>query len=721
MIKQLIIIGLLWVTFPGVMKAQNKAEEYLAKDNVADFNYFETGENRRIERKINEIIEEEFDAVMRARQLESALTYNDLEFLEEIHNSCLLNISTGGRAWDRISTEISKIGKNGFTEISQKMRFQLYNLLFYLEQVPELKIKYQNEKKEFAKQMSNLTSDILSFDDYNHLTNDYSYSPSHWDINSDIPFFIKFPAIGFTNYGTDRYYSNNKKYYIKSFYYADIHSNETDNELFSLKDDVKARLVCYCAFAPDDATVACGDIDGYLYLWDVYTGKLLYRNKKHKELVQHIAFSKDGKWLATASYDNNIIVWEAASGKATYILKGHTDGVMNLAFHPNGTMLASASKDRTIRVWDFKNEEQLQINRDYSDEAYVVTYSRDGQYLYSGSKSGSVLEHETTNINNTKEVLSGTEPVYMVAFDASGNDFNVVTKSTWYKFDYGEKTVDAPLSHQQNNTNISTKKLTVGQSDVDVNIPVSSTKHGKTYALIIGNENYDNEIQVDYAATDAATFKKYAELTLGIPTGNIRHYQDASYGQLLAGVEWLRDMAKAHDGEARLIFYYAGHGMPDEGTKDGYLLPVDGSSSRTSVALSLNKVYAQLAKYPAKSTNVFLDACFSGSARDGMLASGRGVAIKPKDATVSGNMVVFSAVTGEQTAHPYTDKQHGLFTYYLLKKLQATKGEVTLQELGNYICNEVSRQSILVNRKEQNPQVLASPSLGDGWKTRKLK
>ena len=63
-----------------------------------------------------------------------------------------------------------------------------------------------------------------------------------------------------------------------------------------------------------------------------------------------------------------------------------------------------------------------------------------------------------------------------------------------------------------------------------------------------------------------------------------------------------------------------------------------------------------------------MDACFSGSRREnGMIVSARGVAIKPKKDIVTGNVVVFSAADGSETAYPYKEKGHGLFTYFLLK------------------------------------------------------
>ncbi|PLX20695.1 MAG: hypothetical protein C0599_08605, partial [Salinivirgaceae bacterium] len=123
---------------------------------------------------------------------------------------------------------------------------------------------------------------------------------------------------------------------------------------------------------------------------------------------------------------------------------------------------------------------------------------------------------------------------------------------------------------------------------------------------------------------------------------------------------------------------------------------------------------------PTKLVSVFLDACFSGSARDGMLASGRGLTIRPKEEKISNNMIVFTAVSGDETAHPYKDKNHGLFTYFLLKKLQESKGNTTLGELQEYITLNVLKKSVVLHKK-QNPTTKANLALQGKWKTWTLK
>jgi uncharacterized caspase-like protein len=209
---------------------------------------------------------------------------------------------------------------------------------------------------------------------------------------------------------------------------------------------------------------------------------------------------------------------------------------------------------------------------------------------------------------------------------------------------------------------------------------------------------------------------------LGLPETNIHYAADATLNEIRREVNWISQVAEAYNGEANLIFYYAGHGIPDESSKSAYLLPVDGYGSDVSTGYKIDDLYQQLGKLPAKTVTVLMDACFSGAQRSGdMLASARGVAIRATPGAPVGNMVVFSAAQGDETAYPYREKGHGMFTYFLLKKLQETKGEVTLGELGDYIATNVRQQSIVVNGKSQTPTVIPSATIGDNWKGMRLK
>ena len=181
-------------------------------------------------------------------------------------------------------------------------------------------------------------------------------------------------------------------------------------------------------------------------------------------------------------------------------------------------------------------------------------------------------------------------------------------------------------------------------------------------------------------------------------------------------------MANQRPGEINIIFFYAGHGTNDQTTQSAYLLPVDGLPLETITAYKLDELYKTLGNLPTKSVTIFLDACYSGTGRDDrMLAETRGVKIKARQGVPVGNTVVFSAAQGDETAHPFDEMEHGMFTYFLLKKLQETKGDVTFGELGDYIAAQVGWESIVVKGKSQTPMVTPSNTIESNWKNWKLK
>ncbi|MDE7421080.1 MAG: caspase family protein [Muribaculaceae bacterium] len=247
---------------------------------------------------------------------------------------------------------------------------------------------------------------------------------------------------------------------------------------------------------------------------------------------------------------------------------------------------------------------------------------------------------------------------------------------------------------------------------VDIKIPATGVKDNRTFALVIGNEHYQGNIKgVPYAANDAEIFAKYCKKTLGLPEANVRIITDATMGQLTNAIEELKNKVKATNGEGRIIFYYSGHGKPDDKDRQAYMVPVDASPYSNRTNYSLSELYRELGEADAKLVTVFLDACFSGATRnDDMLVAARAMRQVPREETPLGNMVVFSAASDAETAYPVESKSHGVFTYALLDKLQATEGKVTLGELADHISKTVTEISLDANRP-QNPKVLVSPAL----------
>lgn len=264
--------------------------------------------------------------------------------------------------------------------------------------------------------------------------------------------------------------------------------------------------------------------------------------------------------------------------------------------------------------------------------------------------------------------------------------------------------------------NIEKRKLSIGESDVDIDIPETRKVHDNTFAFIIGNENYKKVSPVAYALNDANSMSEYFNKTLGIPKDHINIYPDATLGDFIDCIGQMKNIADAYR-NIDIIFYYAGHGMPDESNKSAYLLPIDANGIDTKACYSVSELYTELGQLGANSVIVMMDACFSGSQRgEGMLAEARSVALMAKTETPEyGKLVTISAATGEETAYPYDEKQHGMFSYFVMKYMKETKGRTTWGKLFEYVKTQVRQQSIVKNKKGQTPTARSSAEASE-WR-----
>ncbi len=258
-------------------------------------------------------------------------------------------------------------------------------------------------------------------------------------------------------------------------------------------------------------------------------------------------------------------------------------------------------------------------------------------------------------------------------------------------------------------------------SELDSTAPSSRFTRNNTYALIIGNQNYRFVSDVPYAIHDARVFAEYCKKTLGIPVENI-HVSENATKQMILEEEMQDWVSKIPEPEnKKLIVYYAGHGVPDVKNKNkAYILPTDVRGTSPQRGIALDDFYQKLGDLDFLQTTVFLDACFSGVNREneGVTEGLRAVEIDAEDTALgSGNVVVFSAAQGNETAQGYPEQGHGLFTYYLLNELNATNGEVTFGELSDRINSNVMQKSKeLKMRKNQTPTTTASDNLTDRWR-----
>jgi WD40 repeat protein len=114
------------------------------------------------------------------------------------------------------------------------------------------------------------------------------------------------------------------------------------------------------AFSPGGTTLATGDANGNIRLWNTATGQETGAPmSSDTQPVDAVAFSPDGTLVAAASSDGNVQVWSAATQQeAGSALAAGTAEVDALAFSPDGKTLATGGRDGAARLWDVSTGSQ---------------------------------------------------------------------------------------------------------------------------------------------------------------------------------------------------------------------------------------------------------------------------------------------------------------------------------------------------------------------------
>ena len=76
-----------------------------------------------------------------------------------------------------------------------------------------------------------------------------------------------------------------------------------------------------------------------------------------RDAITALAFSPDGKTVASGEKDGTIFLWDVATQKALRTLTGHQKKINSLEFSTNGRFLLSGSDDESAKLWDARTGE----------------------------------------------------------------------------------------------------------------------------------------------------------------------------------------------------------------------------------------------------------------------------------------------------------------------------------------------------------------------------
>jgi hypothetical protein len=254
--------------------------------------------------------------------------------------------------------------------------------------------------------------------------------------------------------------------------------------------------------------------------------------------------------------------------------------------------------------------------------------------------------------------------------------------------------------------------------NIESNIPRARQQNPDAIAVIIGNRDYLRSRKVDFALKDAELMKRYVLSTLGYKEGNVFYLTNASktdfelyFGNRENHRGKLYNAIK--EGRSDVFIYYSGHGAPGLKDRKGYFVPVEADPQYLELSgYPLDVLYENLAKLPARSITVALDACFSGSTLyeniSPLVLEVQNPVIRAK------NMVVLASAGGTQVSSWYNEKNHSMFTYFLLRAMKDhaadsnKDGNLTFDELYSYVADKsegVPYYARRINGVEQNPAI----------------
>ena len=260
-------------------------------------------------------------------------------------------------------------------------------------------------------------------------------------------------------------------------------------------------------------------------------------------------------------------------------------------------------------------------------------------------------------------------------------------------------------------------KAIVKNKDKKLTPPASQlASNPNSIALIIGLDNYKTMPNAPWAESDASAFYDYAHNVLGIPYERIRlitGQESDGIGIWKSLEQWLPSQVDRN--KSNIYVYFAGHGLASEDGKDAFLMPYDGDTSMLSrTAIPRKDVIASLDSLKARSVTLFMDTCYSGSAKGGKqtLVASRGLRIVKKNtlSDLPSNFTLFSAAGNDETASSHPSLKHGLFSYWMMRGLGGEAdsnqdNKITNGELHAFIDKNVQKSAISIGRK-QHPQLI---------------
>ena len=201
---------------------------------------------------------------------------------------------------------------------------------------------------------------------------------------------------------------------------------------------------------------------------------------------------------------------------------------------------------------------------------------------------------------------------------------------------------------------------------------------------------------VPFASNDGEIFYQYCVKTLSIPERHVKLLRNANAEVIKNdGINWLRDITIALNGEAKNLI---------------------------NQCISLDTICNNwFNRVKFKNLTFIIDASFDGNQRTGhSLFTIKKKSSKMKGMRIRNDIVMFCAADWNKTAYSFEQQNHGFLTYFMLKELKRTRGDIDYGTLFETIDHNLNYESSLQGKLQQPKMVLGNKAK-EGWQSRKFK
>ena len=349
-------------------------------------------------------------------------------------------------------------------------------------------------------------------------------------------------------------------------------------------------------------------------------------------------------------------------------------------------------KHKDGQLFFYVNDQQVDSHPDidFSGHQFGVSVTQvqdvGFNYLTFGylDKPAAIVNNDTASIPKifitSPEVTRGLKVVQNsdvlhvagVAKDPSGI-FSVIVNGVQASVDAsGNFTADVPMAIGDNPLMVAAMNMNMKKGTYifhvvrnNISAAVQNTvsqiaSKGKYYALLIGVQDYrDQRIpSLEGPVGDATNLEQALLANYTFSPEDVRLLKNPTRADFYRALD---SIAKIVTGDDNLLIFYAGHGLYDENSLQGYWFPSDALRDRRDTWISNSDLIDYITAIKSKHTLLISDACFSGS-----IFKSRSIDLAPKDIQELYKLPSRKAMTSG-TMKEVPDKS--VFMEYLVKRL----------------------------------------------------